>query len=177
MPMTSIFFNVATLLQENTGASRDYDIDEEIDVDGTSQRLVGHARLDRTPRGVLVRAGLEGESPGECSRCLRPVTIPIQLSIDEEFIPTIDIHTGARVVAPDGEDDLYRINGHHELDLGEAVLQYWAMAQPMAPLCRPDCAGLCPACGELAGSTHACEERPIDSRWSKLAELQDKLQR
>jgi uncharacterized protein len=39
-------------------------------------------------------------------------------------------------------------------------------------LCRSDCAGLCPECGERLepGEEHE-HERPPDPRWAKLREL------
>lgn len=170
---TSLVFNVVTLLQEPVGSTREYDIDDALRIDGVEQRVEGHVRFDRTPRGILVRARLTGEVGGECSRCLRPTTAPIDLTIEEEFIPTIDVATGVRVEAPEGEPDLYRINTHHELDLREPIAQYWAMAVPMAPLCREDCPGLCQTCGADLASGHECSEQPIDPRWSKLAQLSE----
>jgi len=168
-----MLYNVSTILKEHTGASREYDVDDDVQIDGDTHRLHGHARLDRTPRGVLVRAELRGTVQAQCSRCLRPATLPIDLTIEEEFIPTIDVITGARVDTQEGEEDAYRISRRHELDLREPVRQYWAMALPMAPLCQEDCAGLCPACGKEMSADHACAEQPVDERWAKLARLRE----
>ena len=47
---------------------------------------------------------------------------------------------------------------------------------PLAPLCRPDCAGLCPVCAanlndlDPTGPEHRHEREP-DPRWAKLREL------
>jgi uncharacterized protein len=170
---TSLLFNVVTLLQEPVGSTREYEIDDSVPLDGTAQDVRGHVRFDRTPRGILVRARLRGVASGECSRCLRATSALVDLTIEEEFIPTIDIATGVRVEAPDGEPDLYRINTHHELDLREPIAQYWAMALPMAPLCRADCRGLCASCGAELEADHVCSEQPVDPRWSKLAKLRE----
>lgn len=165
-------FNVASLLHEPTGASRTYAIDDDVRIDGETQRVAGTARLDRTPRGVLVRAQIAGTARGECSRCLRPITYDVEIAIEEEYIPTIDIVTGARVDAPEDDRDAYRISARHMIDLGEAVRQYWDIALPMAPLCSEECAGLCPVCGELiAREGHACSREQVDARWSRLADL------
>ena len=165
-------FNVASLLQETTGASRTYAIDDDVRIDGEMHHLHGSARLDRTPRGVLVRAHVSGKECGECSRCLRPIAYPVEISIEEEYIPTIDILSGARVDAPEDDSDAYRINARHVIDLNEAVRQYWEIALPMAPLCSDDCAGLCPVCGELVASDgHTCPREQVDARWSRLADL------
>ena len=168
-----MLYNVATILQEPTGASREYAVDGDVVIDGQPQRLRGRVRLDRTPRGVLVRASLQGSFETECSRCVRPCTLPVALSIVEVFIPQVELTTGARVETREGEEEAYRINARNELDLAEVVTHYWSMAVPMAPVCREDCAGLCPSCGNERGASHTCSEAPTDDRWSKLAELHD----
>ena len=167
-------YNVSSLLKEHTGASREYDIDDDVLIDGQRRHVTGHARFDRTPDGILVRATVRGEGQAECSRCLKPVTFPVEIAFEEEYIPTIDIETGAAIDPPEGEDDAYRISPRHILDLREPVQQYWSMAQPMAPLCREDCPGLCPVCGEELGPDHPCAREQIDARWEKLAQLRQR---
>jgi uncharacterized protein len=164
-------FNVADLLKDSTGATREHDLDERVRIDGEPRPVRGHVRFDRTPDGVLVRATLRGEESAQCSRCLAPVTYAIDLTIEEEYIPIVDVVTGGRVQAPEGEEDAYRINERHILDLTEPVQQYWAMARPMAPLCRDDCPGICPSCGEEVREGHACAQDQSDSRWEKLRDL------
>jgi len=165
-------FNVASLLKEHTGAAREYDIDEDVRIDREPHRITGHARFDRTPDGVLVRARLRGEGRASCSRCLKEVTYPIEIVFEEEYIPTVDVDTGASVQVPEGEDEAYRINARHLLDLSEPIEQYWAMAEPMAPVCEEACRGLCPICGEeIRSEGHACTREQIDDRWAKLRNL------
>lgn len=166
-----MLYNVATILQEPNGTTRVYTVDEDIDIDGEQRHVVGRARLDRTPRGILVRATFGSVMATQCSRCLRPVTLPLEIAVAEEYVPTLDVTSGAVVETLEGEEEAYRISAHHELDLAEAVRESWVMAVPMAPLCREDCPGLCPSCGKDLDPGHACAEAPIDHRWSKLAKL------
>ncbi len=165
-------FNVSSLLQEHTGALREYDIDDDVRIDGETHHFFGRCRLDRTPRGVLVRARLHGEASADCSRCLKPAQYPIDLVIEEEYIPTIDIINGGRVEPSETELDAYRISARHMLDLAEPVRQYWEMALPMAPVCADECRGLCQTCGaEIESDGHTCATDASDARWSKLSEL------
>jgi uncharacterized protein len=164
-------FNVASLLKEHTGAWREHTLDDEVLIDGERRRVIGSARFDRTPDGVLARVHLGGSASAECSRCLKPMALPIEVAFEEEYIPTVDIDTAARVQPPEGEEDAYRIDARHMLDLSEAVQQYWAMALPMAPVCSEDCAGICPICGADATQGHDCAGEPADSRWSALRKL------
>ena len=166
-------FNVASLLQEPTGATREYDIDEEIQIDTATRRVAGHVRFDRTPRGVLVRTDMHGTMDDVCSRCAKPIAYPVDTGIAEEYIPTIDIVSGAAIEANEGEEDAYRIDAQHVIDLSDAVRQYWSVALPMAPLCDEECRGLCPVCGDdIASSGHACTGDEVDTRWAALAKLE-----
>ena len=59
------------------------------------------------------------------------------------------------------------------LDLHAWAHDAYALALPAQVVCREDCAGLCPECGEnlnAAGPGHAHEREP-DPRWAKLREL------
>jgi uncharacterized protein len=38
-------------------------------------------------------------------------------------------------------------------------------------VCREDCAGLCPECGENLNERPHEHEKPVDPRWAKLSEL------
>ncbi len=165
-------FNVSSLLKEHTGATREHAIDDDVRIDGATRHITGDVRMDRTPDGILVRARMHGTSDGECSRCLKPIVYPVEVDFEEEYIPLVDVDTGAHVEPPEGEEDAYRISARHILDLRESTRQYWSMALPMAPLCRADCPGLCPVCGkELAAGGHRCTREQIDDRWAKLAKL------
>ncbi|MDP9236836.1 MAG: DUF177 domain-containing protein [Chloroflexota bacterium] len=166
-------FNVSSLLREHTGAVREYDIDDDLVVDGQRHHARGHTRFDRTPRGVLVRATLDGTASADCSRCLKPITYDVNITIEEEYFPTIDIDSGAKFELAEGEDlEAYRIDVRHFIDLSMTAAEYWAIAQPMAPVCDEACRGLCPDCGaELSAGEHACAADGGDARWSKLANL------
>lgn len=165
-------FNVSSLLKEHTGATREYDIDETVTIGGEQRKLGGHVRFDRTPDGILVRAQLKGEASADCSRCLRPLTFPVHVRFDEEYVPTVDVMGGGRLAAPGGKEDAYRIDERHVLDLREPIEQYWEMALPMAPVCAADCRGLCPSCGEdMSAGGHECADDASDARWAKLRNL------
>ena len=48
------------------------------------------------------------------------------------------------------------------------------LALPTQILCRPDCLGLCPGCGEPLNDADPADhehEKPIDPRWSALKDL------
>lgn len=171
-------YDVASLLKEDIGSTREYAVDEQITVGDEAcwERVVGSAILLRTKAGVLVTAHLRGQSHEQCSRCLQELEYPLSLHIEEEFLQTVDASTGVPISLPD-EPGAFRIDGEQTLDLSEAVRQYWATALPMQPLCRSDCRGLCPRCGhDLNQGPCGCPTEEHDERWAALANLKSKLE-
>jgi uncharacterized protein len=168
-----LVWNVAGLLTDDPGATRDYDVaGATIDL-GEELRLAdpieGHVRLARTNRGLIVTADLETAIESECARCLRDIEIPIHISIEEEALPSLDIHTGAPLRPEEGEDEALRLTDHHELDLETAIREAIQLAEPIAPLCREDCPGLCSVCGErLDDGTHDHPTDDVDPRLEAL---------
>ena len=110
-------FNVSSLLQQHTGAMREYVIDDDVKIDGERHHMTGQARMDRTPDGIFVRAEMSGTAKTECSRCLRSIEIPVIVAFEEEYVPTVDVVTGGRVDPPEGREEAYRINARHFLDI------------------------------------------------------------
>jgi uncharacterized protein len=171
-----VLFNVSQLLQEPIGAQRVYAVRETIEGSGEDAGPVdieGSVRLVRTNRGLLAYADLDTLARGACSRCLRPVETPVHLTLEEEYLPTVDIATGQPLPKRDtDDDDRFEIDEHHHVDLTEAVRQALVVSEPMRPLCRPDCAGLCTQCGaDLNEGRCACLEQPADDRWAALRAL------
>ncbi|MFQ6014930.1 MAG: DUF177 domain-containing protein [Anaerolineae bacterium] len=169
-------FNVAELLKDSTGTVRKYELDEEIDgIDSdihALKPLQGRVKLARASSNILVRGRLRTEIELTCDRCLKPFAVPIELTLEEEFRPTVDIKTGADL--PKVEDfEGTRVDEHHVIDLTEVVRQNILLAAPMHPLCHPNCAGLCPQCGQnLNEGACQCESSVGDPRWTALRELE-----
>jgi uncharacterized protein len=169
-----LVWNVAGLLDDEPGATRDYVVaGATIDL-GDDLRLAdpieGHIRLARTNRGLLVIAELDTSLAAECSRCLRDIEVPIHISIEEEALPSVDLHSGhpVRAVA-EGDDEPLRLTDHHELDVETPVREAIQLAEPFAPLCREDCPGLCLVCGErLEEGVH---DHPVDDIDPRLEAL------
>jgi uncharacterized protein len=171
-------YNVAALLRSAPGTERRYEIaleDMPIAADlRLAAPIAGEVRLSRTGRSILARAELSTALEATCARCLRPLVAPIDISIDEEALPSIDIDSGQAVDQAE-EPDALRLDEHHELDLGEPIREAISLAEPITLLCRPDCPGLCLVCGlDLNNDPrheHTGEE--IDPRLARLAEWRE----
>ena len=59
------------------------------------------------------------------------------------------------------------------IDLEPLVRDALLLELPLAPLCAPDCAGLCPTCGVNHNLTRCeCVTTEIDPRWAALRSLE-----
>jgi len=168
-------FNVAQLLRQATGATRHYEVDEPSEIADPNLSLIGPTRGQvsflRTQRGILVTAQLTQTVRVECVRCLAEMEVPLTIQIEEEFFPTIDLKTGLPITwtEEDEVEEASLIDEKHTLDLLEVTRQELLLALPAHPLCRLDCAGLCPVCG-ADRNVEACDCRAeqTDPRWGEL---------
>jgi uncharacterized protein len=169
-------FNVAGLLREPAGAVRDHRLRDRYLSLGPDIELAGpingSLRFQRTNRGVLVRGNLDAPVRRTCARCLEAFVEPARISISEEYLPSIDPETGAAVERDNGDEAVQLIDEHHEIDLEPVLRDEFALAEPMHPLCRPDCPGLCAECGERLGERHTPHVNDeLDPRLAVLARL------
>jgi uncharacterized protein len=167
-----LVFPLAGLLAEPPGSERRFEISGAIipllDDLRLAEPLEGRVRIGRTNRGLFVDAKLTTAISGTCSRCLRDVDIPTEVVLHEEVLPSVDIASG-HAIDTTTEPDVARLSDHHELDLGALVAEAISLNEPIAPLCEPDCPGLCVTCGERLGPEHVeHEEDEIDPRLAAL---------
>lgn len=157
--------NVGFLLSEGVGYQRVIDLDipriqvaDDLELD----YLCGELRLSRNSRGLLIQSKLETSIVSECSRCLTPTLVPVTLKLEELFS-----------YPPDPEAE-YSVDDTGILDLAPLLREEAILAIPMGTLCREDCAGLCPECGQNwnEGSCD-CGQDDIDPRFSVLRDLRD----
>jgi uncharacterized protein len=123
--------------------------------------------LEAVSEGVLVSAEAAAPVAGECARCLEPVAASVEVSLCELYEP------GEGPAAAAGDDSDRRFLRGDLLDLEPAFRDAVVLGLPLAPLCRPDCPGLCAECGVRladAGPGHD-HDRPLDPRWARLGQL------
>jgi uncharacterized protein len=102
---------------------------------------------------------------GECRRCLTSIEVRIDLTIEELFALHTHKHSKSEFII--GDDAV--------LDLTPLIREEIIINTPLAPLCKPDCAGLCPQCGQNLNLARCnCETSDIDPRFAILMHLKDK---
>jgi uncharacterized protein len=171
-------FNVAQLLKEATGGTRQYDVNADIQHEFDEEviavsPLTGRLNFLRTGSNIFVTGSLEITLQKVCVRCLTDLVLPVSIEIEELFYPKTDIITGNTVPIPDDVDVANLIDDHNILDLSEIVRQEVVLANDVVIYCRPDCRGLCPYCGiDKNVDTCDCASKHADPRWSGLQTLE-----
>ncbi|MGV0799392.1 DUF177 domain-containing protein, partial [Mycolicibacterium elephantis] len=129
-------------------------------------------RIESVSEGVLVTGRVSAPTSGECARCLTPVTGSVEIELTELFAYP-DSATDETTEA----DEVARVSivrGADTIDLEQPIIDAVGLALPFAPLCGPECQGLCPHCGvALATAEPGHHHEQIDPRWAKLAGMLD----
>ena len=133
----------------------------------------------RGPKDIVADIRLKGSFAGTfqvpCARCVEPVVIPLSAEFDLIFRPSqADSEPLERsITAPETEIGYYQGDS---LLLEDVLREQVLLSLPGRTLCKPDCKGLCPRCGENRNSTACtCEEGPADPRWEALAGLRGRI--
>jgi len=168
-----MYYNMAQLLKEPTGSTRDYEIDGSFEGPETGMgRAQGWARVIRTHQGFVVRAELETQVHLTCSRCLSQFELGSGLTMEEESFPTVDPATGKTTSPLEESEGVIQLDDQYVLDMQDVIRQYVLTEVPIKPLCCEECPGLCPECGtNLNKEKCKCNTAPSDPRWGFLAEL------
>ena len=157
-------------LMHKPGALRRFDFEIQLDEPfgvgavslpaGSEIDLSG--RFESVHEGILVTGLAEGDAKTECSRCLDPLTLPVEVDFQELF-----------AYSSYSEDDF--VVQEEQIDLEPVVRDAVVLSLPFQPVCDEACQGLCAECGlKLADNPNHVHEAPIDSRWSELTKLQIK---
>jgi uncharacterized protein len=120
--------------------------------------------LESVVEGILVSGRLTGVLSLICARCLDGFERPFTIDLHELFVET---------PAPDGDD--YGLGPDASIDTGPMALDAIGVEMPFAPLCRPDCLGLCETCGGNRNLDECPGHEEVDPRWAGLEAMLERL--
>lgn len=119
--------------------------------------------LDSLTDGIVVTGSVTVPWHGTCRRCAAETAGVLVSEVDERYQEHVT------------DPDAFELEGDH-LDLEPMVRELVLLDVPATPLCRPDCAGLCPTCGiDRNVASCDCAAPPTDLRWGALDQLRDQL--
>jgi uncharacterized protein len=124
----------------------------------------GAVELQATSGGLYLKLHFGATVTGPCYRCLEDASVDV----------TVDAGEYQEAGADPGDEELStEYLEHEELDVGRWARDALVLALPGKILCRRDCAGMCPRCGERLepGVAHDCAPAETDPRWESLRQL------
>ncbi len=172
-----MFFSVRDL--ELRKAQFDVSIEQGIvDFSDAKLRQIGpleaRGSVEFVPHSVgdLQMAGtLQGRMEADCDRCLDPARFDVEVSLGILFKPATEDADEEEVELEEGETEVAFYDRDGVL-LENVLREQIVLALPIKLVCKPDCLGLCPVCGENWNHREcACERKPVDLRWSALKDL------
>jgi uncharacterized protein len=139
-------------------------------VGGRADLILEHRGHREQIADIRIRAAYHGDFDVLCARCVEPVRTPLSGKFDLMFRPqAADAEGGERAITLDEtEIGYYEESG---LSLEDVVREQVLLSLPSRTLCKEDCKGLCPRCGQNL-NLGACDCNPTsDPRWNALAGL------
>ncbi len=122
-----------------------------------------------TPLGgaIMVDADIHGQLEGECVRCLRPLTPPVDLHITQVYATDPDFISGdAADEADEGSGDETPIIEGDEIDILQSVIDEAGLTLPFNPTCEDGCDA--PEVEGVTLGTSGEEDNTTDLRWAGL---------
>jgi uncharacterized protein len=166
-PHSPLRLNVGFVVAQSAGFSRDFPFDlPQINVppDLRLNNLIGAVRVTRTPQGILVQVDFQTLIDLECVRCLTDFQQTLKIDFTELYAFSPRYVTDSGLIMPETG----------VIDLAPVLREYILLEIPISPLCRLDCKGLCPICGNnLNESICTHEDESGDPRLASLKSLLD----
>lgn len=139
-PNDLLVLNVGFIAQQAIGYSRDFTFEiPKISLlpDLVLRQFNGKLVISRNSEGLLFLGEFQAFAPATCGRCLGDFEQLLKTDFTELFTFESHIQEDTELVYP--EDG--------QIDLGPIVREYLLLEMPINPICKPDCKGLCPVCG------------------------------
>jgi len=131
--------------------------------------------LPHTLGEIRVRGHLAVTMGCDCNRCLEPAEFPIDSSFDLFYRPAeLAADEDEEVEIDEGEAEIAFYEGPG-LELKDVLREHVLLSMPMQRVCREECLGMCPVCGQNRNLINCgCEGKLVDDRWSALKKVQVK---
>jgi uncharacterized protein len=145
-------------------------------VDGRAELVREHRGAREYVSDIRLIGELSGRMELSCARCLEPVGHEVSRSFDLLYRPLGADKGKEEVSISQAETEIGYYQGEG-LELEDALREQVLLAVPIKAVCRTECKGLCPRCGQnLNEGSCDCQEKQEDLRWHALRGLKEHLQ-
>ncbi|MEW6426579.1 MAG: DUF177 domain-containing protein [Thermodesulfobacteriota bacterium] len=130
------------------------------------------ARLRLEPRGerVFCDGAIQATVQLSCDRCLAEMSMPLDCTFSLDVEVEKPTAAGSEHLCSASEMDTFFVP-KREIDPGEILRQQVFLQLPAKALCRKDCKGLCPRCGQNLNDKRCDCEPESDSPFGALKTL------
>jgi len=135
-------------------------------------RAAGEAALvPHTAGEVRVQGRFSVEMVAACDRCLERTRYPLEAGFDLYYRPAETIAREEEVGIDEAESEIGFYTGEG-IELEDVLREQVLLALPMQRICREDCKGICPACGQNRNQAPCnCKMEDAAGRWEALQKL------
>ena len=147
--------NVGFIIHAEVGYTHEFPFEfeklkagDDLDLWGFS----GVAIFGRTPQGLLLTGSFSAETTIECVRCLKAFSQPLSWDMTELYAFNAKSVSESGLTVPEDA----------QIDLQPLIREYALLEVPIKPVCKPDCRGLCPVCGQDL-NIRDCGHRPQEN--------------
>ena len=127
--------------------------------------------LSHTLGEIRIKGHVSVTMSAPCDRCLEPALATVDSDFDLFYQPADSGPEQAEVEIDEGDTEVGYYEGEG-IELKDVLRENVLLSVPMQNLCKQDCQGICPVCGQNRNvSACHCEVKPVDDRWAVLKKL------
>jgi DUF177 domain-containing protein len=147
-----------------------------LDYHETGFHRIGPLKVDAmaelVEREISIRGHVSARLESSCDRCLGRVEFPVESDFDLLYRPMTEIAREEEIEIPGVDELKIGFYSGEGLALADVVTEQIILSVPMKVLCRPDCLGLCAACGANRNTEHCdCSSEREDSPFTFLKKM------
>ena len=154
-PRRPFRINVGFIIHEEVGYTCEFPFEfDEIRLveDLELREFSGALQIGRTPQGLVVTGGFSARTTLECVRCLKEYEHSLSWDITELYAFNEKSVSESGLFVPENA----------QIDFESLIREYALLEIPISPICREDCQGLCPVCGQDLNIAD-CGHRPHEN--------------
>lgn len=144
--------NVGFIVHEEVGYTAQFPFEFDKVTLGGDLTLIdfsGVVDVGRTPQGLVVTGNFSAQTTAECARCLKTFDQRLHWDMTELYAFNEKSVSDSGLMVPEDA----------KIDLEPIIRDYALLEIPISPVCKPDCKGLCPVCGQDL-NVRDCGHRP-----------------